>query len=89
MQDDVQIYARLTALTNMMENLWATVLKLDGATPADARATRDEMLRQFEDLPARNAAELAPSEELYLIRQQAVSDMEGMWKAIEGRLAQP
>ena len=85
-EEEAELWGSLSAFGFMIENLYALVMRLDGATPADARLTRDEMLRQMEDLPPVN--EVAASEAHFLIQQHAINRLERLWHAIEARLAQ-
>jgi len=86
-EDEREVFAALTAFQFMLENLYALVMSLDGGTVQDVRETRDEMLRQFEDLPFRGGEDVIP-EESYLLRQHALARLERMWASIEARVAQ-
>ena len=81
---DPAVYGTLTAYGFMLENLFATVIDRTGGTVEDARAARDDMLRQFEELPWRS--NIADGEMSFVIRQHALHRLERMWRAIEGRL---
>jgi hypothetical protein len=84
-EDTAQLYGTITAFQFMLENLYASMIVNGGGNLHDARSTRDEMLRQFEDLPPTNA-EADPN--LFPVIQHGVVRLEKMWAAIETRVAQ-
>jgi hypothetical protein len=84
-EDEAQLYGALTAFQFMLENLYAMCIYQDGGTVEDVRRTRDEMLRQFEELPARNAS---PSDDQFMVIQHGLARLERMWDVIESRVAQ-
>ena len=85
--DEAKLRGDLTALNFAVENLWACLLGWSGRTAEDARQMRDEMIRQFEQLPTRGAPE--PGEDLFAVQQFALSRLDTMWGQIEGRLKPP
>ena len=87
-EPDLSLYGNLSALNFALENLYALVLQRLGATPEDVRATRDDLLRQFEDLPPTNPEVVEQTEAHFLIHQHGVHRLERLFAAVEERIGQ-
>lgn len=83
--EDAELWGTITAFQYILENLYS--LAISGMPdPADAaRRTGAEMMRQFEDLPLRNADEV-PGDAAYVIRQHGLHRLERFWRNVEGRI---
>jgi hypothetical protein len=79
--DENRVFGALTAFQFMLENLYAYVIASGGGKRADACSTRDEIFRQFEDLPPRGQSD-------FMIHELALVRLESMWRAIETRVGQ-
>lgn len=84
--DEAKLRGDLMALNFAVENLCACLLGWSGRTAEDARSMRDEMVRQFEQLPMRDNPE--PGDDLFAVHQFGLSRLETMWGQIEDRLSQ-
>lgn len=82
-----EIFAELTALRFMLENVWAMLLVSHAAPPDDVRALHADMLRQLALPPTgqSNGAPVPANDTAVQLR--AVQRLQSLLSAVEARLA--